>query len=177
MTDIVANDEAGLGEGDETEAIDVDTDAEELRVLGCFVEVVTTPVMIPRVDEGALSGYEEPEADSEEELDDVPEADAEEELDNVPGADAEEELDNVPEADVEKELDDVPEADAEEELDNVPGADAEEELDNVPGADVEKELDNVPEADAEEVMGPRWTEMIEKVGLAFPESPITGEVY
>ena len=137
----MTNDEAGLGAGDDTKAIDVDTDAEVLRVLGCFVEVVTTPVMIPRVDEGALSGNEEPEAD------------AEEELDNVPGADAEEELDNVP------------------------GADAEEELDNVPGADVEKELDNVPEADAEEVMGPRWTEMIEKVGLAFPESPITGEVY
>ena len=125
----MTNDEAGLGAGDDTKAIDVDTDAEVLRVLGCFVEVVTTPVMIPRVDEGALSGNEEPEAD------------------------------------------------AEEELDNVPGADAEEELDNVPGADVEKELDNVPEADAEEVMGPRWTEMIEKVGLAFPESPITGEVY
>ena len=105
MTDIVANDEAGLGEGDETEAIDVDTDAEELRVLGCFVEVVTTPVMIPRVDEGALSGYEEPEADSEEELDDVPEADAEEEL------------------------------------------------------------------------GSCWMEVIAKAGLAFPESPITGEVY
>lgn len=93
MTDIVINDEAGLGEGDDTEAIDVDTDAEVLRVLECFVEVVTTPVMLLPVDEGVLSGIEEPEADAEEEL------------------------------------------------------------------------------------GARWMEVIAKAGLAFPESPITGEVH
>lgn len=105
MTDIATDDEAGLGEDDDTEAIDVDTDAEVLRVLECFVEVVTTPVMILPVDEGVLSGIEEPEADAEEELEDVLEADAEEEL------------------------------------------------------------------------GPRWMEVIAKAGLAFPESPITGEVH
>ena len=105
MTDIATDDEAGLGEDDDTEAIDVDTDAEVLRVLECFVEVVTTPVMILPVDDGVLSGIEEPEADAEEELEDVLEADAEEEL------------------------------------------------------------------------GPHWMEVIAKAGLAFPESPITGEVH
>lgn len=105
VTDIATDDEAGLGEDDDTEAIDVDTDAEVLRVLECFVEVVTTPVMILPVDDGVLSGIEEPEADAEEELEDVLEADAEEEL------------------------------------------------------------------------GPRWMEVIAKAGLAFPESPITGEVH
>lgn len=76
----MTNDEAGLREDDDTEAIDVDIDAEVLRVLGCFVEVVTAPAMILPVNGGVLSGFEEPEADAEEELGDVLVVDAEEDV-------------------------------------------------------------------------------------------------
>ena len=44
-------------------------------------------------------------------------------------------------------------------------------------ADVEEELESVPEADAEEELEPPRIEVMANAGLAFPESPITGQVH